>query len=155
MNESGNIWFKTAKEHLQHARNALNIDDFYIAYTEAITSGECSLKSILARYNRLTPDDLHHKFQILLSKIIAENIIPHQLSDNIGLIIGNPCSSGLGRIDLNSPSGNHQDCFSRQLPSLRYPKDDSSPDEFIKEADAIQKIKDAEALINLISPLFG
>jgi HEPN domain-containing protein len=154
MNETGKLWYRASKEHLQHAKNAFNINDFYLAYTEAMYSGECSLKSILACFNRLTDDDLHHKFKKLLNRIEDENIISSTLLDSIEAIIGNPSSAGLGRIDLNSPSGSYQDCFSEQLPSLRYPKDNSSPDEFIEEADARSKIEEAENLINLISTLF-
>ena len=147
-------WFETAKNHLKIAQKNLVLGEFLTAFREAITCAELTLKSVLVKKEIFTKKDKHHKIIPLYNKIKSEKCLPSNIEHNLDKIFGTPQGGGLGYINVSSPNGSHIDTTAGFHTNLRYPVSNSTPDKFITEADAREKLKQAEQLIKIISPHF-
>ena len=149
------IWFETAKGHLRTAKKNFEIGEDVNAFREAIACAEVAIKSIMIKKGIFTEKkDEHHRTIVLIKKIKSAQCLSPNIIAQLDNLIGNESRGGLGYIDISSPSGNHMDTIAAKYPNLRYPVGNTIPDHMVTKANVSEKIKQAEQLINILSPLF-
>lgn len=155
----GQLWFRTAKKHLQAAEENLRIGQYLVAFQFAVISAEVALKSVLISkglfIERRWPfGDKHHMIPELINKIRSENCLPNEIFQQVANIVGDDNKGGLGYIRIAEDSGYFMECTSGQHVLLRYIYKEASPYDKVKSHDAEEKVEEARQLIKIISPFF-
>ncbi|MHA1275137.1 MAG: HEPN domain-containing protein [Promethearchaeota archaeon] len=140
------IWFKTAKNHLDDAYKNLENNSFFTAYEKSILSAEIALKALLVKYKKFSNKDKTHKLTRLYKKISTISELPKEIINQLDDIIN---KEGLGYIEISDIDF----CTSGQIVKFRYPIKDKPPHVYFTEQIAIEKIQQAQRLLELLQPL--